>query len=137
MEFFDSAEEKGYHLLVRKSTVHLHYPGSAGGVWLLLMPNSNYQKGKTHQERKKGTGKVTQKICEQTKQITEVSIHFQADPSPLSLATFLTNLKKKLSSLLEISSAKKNTQILCHAGGGELHISSYKEPLLISEGTAT
>lgn len=35
---------------------------------------------------------------------------------PLSPETFLTNLKK-LFSLLEVSSAEKNTQPLCHAGG--------------------
>lgn len=73
-EFFDSAEEKGYYPLARKSTVHLHFPSSAAGVWLLLMSNSNYQKGKTHQERKKGRGKVVQKICEQVRQITVVYV---------------------------------------------------------------
>lgn len=127
-------EEKGCHLLTRKSTVDLHFPSSAGGVWLLLMPNSDYQKRKTHQERKKGMGKVMQNICERGTQRTEVYV-FLAHASPLSLATLLTNLKKKLSSLLEISSAEKNTQHLCHAEG--LHSSIRKGPLLISEGTAT
>lgn len=48
-------------------------------------------------------------------------MYFQPDAPPFSLATFLTNLKKKLCYLLETSSAEKNTQPLCHAGG--LHIS--------------
>lgn len=91
MEFFDSAEEKGCHSLARKSTLDLHFPSSASGVWLPLMPNLDYQKGKTHQEGRKGRGKVMQKICERVMQLTQVYVFPAQCFSP-----FTGNISNKL-----------------------------------------
>lgn len=95
------------------------------------MPNSNYQKGKTHQEGKRGRGKVMQKICEQLMHVTKVYV-FPAWCSSL----FTSNISNQLEEETLLSTWNKFCWKECTAplpcwGAAHLH------PHPISEGTAT